>query len=242
MYGSYLVLSILNHASHSMHWWYKWGTQGVPWNHCRLANLPSTLVPSTLPPGNPTTLSGHGPLQKEQQVGARPTLSSLRTSLQMASTRENTIYAILARSVHSITRLRTDETGCGKPRAILWRMCVSLIVLTNHGDSAGRRSDKVERWGKVTNVSEGEFALRSRLANSLWHTVYTVSLTNSSTVFTLQICSATPPLQWNSWNRAFATVLPLSFVWEWWECPACHHIQQCKWCDLTLWLTTDVCI
>ena len=170
------------------------GTPDVPQNHCPLANLPSTLVPSTLPPGNPTTLSGHGPLQKEQQVGARPALSSLCTSLQMASTRENTIYTILARSEHSITRLRTEETGCGKPRAILWRMCVSLVVLTSHGDSAGRRNDEVERWGKATNVYEGEFALRSRLANFLWHTAYTVSLTNSSTVFALQICSATPPL------------------------------------------------
>ena len=91
-------------------------------------------------------------------------------------------------------------------------MCVSLVVLTNHGVSAERRSDEVERWGKVTNVSKGEFALRSRLANSLWHTAYTVSLTNSSTVFALQMCSATPPLQWNLWNRAFATGPPLSFV------------------------------
>ena len=80
-------------------------------------------------------------------------------------------------------------------RLILWRVCVSLAVLTNHGASAGRRSDKVERWGKVTNVSEGEFALRSRLANSWRHTAYTVSLTTSSTVFALQICSATPQLQ-----------------------------------------------
>ena len=73
-------------------------------------------------------------------------------------------------------------------------MCVSLVVLMNHGVSAERRSDKVERWGKVTNVSEGEFALRSRLANSLPHTAYTVSLTNSSTVLALQMCSAMPPL------------------------------------------------
>ena len=41
---------------------------------------------------------------------------------------------------------------------------VSLVVLTNHGASAGR-NDKVVRWGKVANVSEGEFSLRSRLAS-----------------------------------------------------------------------------
>ena len=107
--------------------------------------------------------------------------------------RETTIYAILARSEHSITRLRTEETGCGKLFNTV-KSVLSLVVLTNHGVSAERRSDKVERWGKVTNVSEGEFALRSRLANSLWLTAYTVSLTTSSTVFALQMCSAAPPL------------------------------------------------
>ena len=129
-----------------MHWWYK---LGVPRNHCRLANLPSTLVPSTLPPCDPTTLSGHGPLQKEQQVGGRPVLPRCKWRQ-----RERALSTQFLLAPNTPSHVFLQKKQAVESRAILWRVCVSLVVLTSHGASAGRRSDKVVRWGKVTNVSE----------------------------------------------------------------------------------------
>ena len=91
-------------------------------------------------------------------------------------------------------------------------MCVSLVVLTIHGASAERRSDKVERWGLVRNVSEGEFGLRSRLAYPEAYSLHRLAndfFHRSRSADVQRYASITV---WNLWNRAFATVLPLSFV------------------------------
>ena len=184
-----------------MQWWYKWDTLGgtprivhpgsptEPLSVIKLTCRPLFTVPSTLPHCDPTTLGGHGPLQKEQQVGGRPALPHCKW--RQCERLQSTQF-LLAPSTPS--HVFVQKKRAVESRLILWRVCVSRVVLTSHGASAGRRSVKVVRCGKVTNVSEGVFALRSRLANSLPHTAYTVSLTNSSIVFALQMCSAMPPL------------------------------------------------